>query len=101
MVAERTYGDLASAARAALNGVEAAAGVKKPDAILSADGIRRHFGGIVAVDVKHLEVQRGSITAFVRSEVPTLFMWISVLDSAPSASNSFTISVRTTNRSFP
>ena len=65
MVAERTYGDLASAARAALNGVEAAAGVKKPDPILSADGIRRHFGGIVAVDVKHLEVQRGSITALI------------------------------------
>ena len=65
MVAERTYGDLASAARAALNGIEAAAGVKKPDAILSADGIRRHFGGIVAVDVKHLEVQRGSITALI------------------------------------
>ena len=65
MVAERTYGDLASAARTALNGVEAAAGVKKPDAILSADGIRRHFGGIVAVDVKHLEVQRGSITALI------------------------------------
>lgn len=65
MVAERTYGDLASAARAALNGVEAVAGVKKPDAILSADGIRRHFGGIVAVDVKHLEVQRGSITALI------------------------------------
>ena len=65
MVAERTYGDLASAARAALSGVEAAAGVKKPDAILSADGIRRHFGGIVAVDVKHLEVQRGSITALI------------------------------------
>ena len=65
MVADRTYGDLASAARAALNGVESAAGVKKPDAILSADGIRRHFGGIVAVDVKHLEVQRGSITALI------------------------------------
>ena len=65
MVADRTYGDLASAARAALNGVESAAGVKKPDAILSADGIRRHFGGIIAVDVKHLEVQRGSITALI------------------------------------
>ena len=65
MVAERTYGDLATVARDALNRVEAAAGVKKPDAILSADGIRRHFGGIVAVDVKHLEVQRGSITALI------------------------------------
>ena len=65
MVADRTYGDLATAARVALSGVESAAGVKKPDAILSADGIRRHFGGIVAVDVKHLEVQRGSITALI------------------------------------
>jgi branched-chain amino acid transport system ATP-binding protein len=65
MVADRTYGDLATVARDALSGVEAAAGVKKPDAILSADGIRRHFGGIVAVDVKHLEVQRGSITALI------------------------------------
>ena len=65
MVADRTYGDLATAARGALSGVESAAGVKKPDAILSADGIRRHFGGIVAVDVKNLEVQRGSITALI------------------------------------
>ena len=65
MVADRTYGDLATAARVALSGVESAAGVKKPDAILSADGIRRHFGGIVAVDVKNLEVQRGSITALI------------------------------------
>ena len=65
MVADRTYGDLATAARVALSGVESAAGVKKPDAILSADGIRRHFCGIVAVDVKHLEVQRGSITALI------------------------------------
>ncbi len=65
MVDDRTYGDLATAARVALSGVESAAGVKKPDAILSADGIRRHFGGIVAVDVKHLEVQRGSITALI------------------------------------
>ena len=27
--------------------------------------MRRHFGGIVAVDVNHLEVQRGSITALI------------------------------------
>lgn len=65
MVADRIYGDLATKARNALSGVESSAGVKKPDAILTADGIRRHFGGIVAVDVKHIEVQRGSITALI------------------------------------
>ena len=37
----------------------------KPDPILVADGVRRQFGGIVAVDVDHLEVQRGSITALI------------------------------------
>jgi branched-chain amino acid transport system ATP-binding protein len=39
--------------------------VAKPDPILVADGVRRRFGGIVAVDVDHLEVQRGSITALI------------------------------------
>ena len=65
MVAERTYGEAAKAARAALASVSATPGVQKPDSILSVDGVRRHFGGIVAVDVKHLEVQRGSITALI------------------------------------
>jgi ABC-type glutathione transport system ATPase component len=65
MVADRTYSETARVARAALASVDATPGVKKPDSILSVDGVRRHFGGIVAVDVKHLEVQRGSITALI------------------------------------
>ena len=65
MVADRTYSETARVARAALTSVDATPGVKKPDSILSVDGVRRHFGGIVAVDVKHLEVQRGSITALI------------------------------------
>ncbi|MFZ9646962.1 MAG: ABC transporter ATP-binding protein [Ilumatobacteraceae bacterium] len=65
MVANRTYSETARVARAALASVDATPGVKKPDSILSVDGVRRHFGGIVAVDVKHLEVQRGSITALI------------------------------------
>lgn len=40
-------------------------GVPKPDAILIASGIHRQFGGLTAVDVAQLEVQRGSITALI------------------------------------
>ena len=45
--------------------VEPRPGVAKPDPVLTADGVRRRFGGLVAVDVEHLEVQRGSITALI------------------------------------
>ena len=40
-------------------------GVAKPDPILVVDGMRRRFGGLTAVDVDHLEVQRGTITALI------------------------------------
>ena len=40
-------------------------GVAKPDPILVADGIRRNFGGLTAVDVEHVEFQRGRITALI------------------------------------
>jgi neutral amino acid transport system ATP-binding protein len=55
----------AAAAKAALADVTPEPGAKKPDSILVADGVRRAFGGIVAVDVDHAEVQRGSITALI------------------------------------
>jgi neutral amino acid transport system ATP-binding protein len=35
------------------------------DPILVVDGMRRTFGGLVAVDVAHLEVPRGAITALI------------------------------------
>lgn len=46
-------------------GVEASPGVAKPDPILVVDSVRRSFGGLTAVDVDHLEVQRGTITALI------------------------------------
>ena len=40
-------------------------GVAKPDPIFTADGVVRSFGGLVAVDVDHLEIQRGTITSLI------------------------------------
>lgn len=48
-----------------LAGLERRPGVPKPDPILVADSVRRSFGGLTAVDVDHVEVQRGSITALI------------------------------------
>lgn len=45
--------------------VPAQPGVDKPDPILIADNVRRSFGGLTAVDVQHLQVQRGTITALI------------------------------------
>ena len=49
----------------ALQTVPQEAGVPKPDPILVVDGVRRHFGGLTAVDVDHVEIQRGTITALI------------------------------------
>ena len=45
--------------------IEARPGAAKPDPILVADSVRRAFGGLVAVDVDHVEVERGQITALI------------------------------------
>src|SRR6476661_10865999 len=45
--------------------VDATPGSPKPDPILVVDHIVRAFGGMTAVDVDHLEVQRGVITALI------------------------------------
>jgi neutral amino acid transport system ATP-binding protein len=54
-----------AARRALMGGVEPTPGSPKPDSILVVDNIVRQFGGMTAVDVNHLEVQRGIITALI------------------------------------
>ncbi|WP_265521517.1 ABC transporter ATP-binding protein [Oerskovia flava] len=48
-----------------LRHVKTEPGSVKPDSILVVDDVERHFGGMTAVDVDHLEVQRGAITALI------------------------------------
>jgi branched-chain amino acid transport system ATP-binding protein len=48
-----------------MSGVAPEPGSAKPDTILEVDSITRQFGGMTAVDVHHLEVQRGIITALI------------------------------------
>jgi neutral amino acid transport system ATP-binding protein len=45
--------------------VRAEPGSAKPDPILVADQVRRTFGGLTAVAVDHLEIQRGAITGLI------------------------------------
>ncbi len=40
-------------------------GAAKPDPLLVADNVVRRFGGLTAVDVQHVEIQRGVITALI------------------------------------
>ncbi len=47
------------------DGVEQTPGSAKPDPILIADGVSRTFGGLRAVDVERVEIQRGAITALI------------------------------------
>jgi branched-chain amino acid transport system ATP-binding protein len=62
---EETLSETARVARAALANVAPEPGVAKPDPIMTATGVRRSFGGITAVDVEKVEIQRGSITALI------------------------------------
>lgn len=65
MADSRTLSAATLSARAALAGVEPEPGVIKHDSILHVHGVERHFGGITAVNVDQLDIQRGSITALI------------------------------------
>jgi ABC-type branched-subunit amino acid transport system ATPase component len=54
-----------NAARRALADVPHEPGAPKPDPILTADNVVRTFGGLTAVDVEHVQIQRGVITALI------------------------------------
>jgi branched-chain amino acid transport system ATP-binding protein len=58
-------GEAARGSAARLEGVRGEPGAAKPDAILVVDGVKRSFGGLLAVDVEHLEIERGLITALI------------------------------------
>jgi neutral amino acid transport system ATP-binding protein len=52
-------------AQTALRDVPWEIGVAKPDAAVIVDGVTRTFGGLTAVAVDHLEIQRGGITGLI------------------------------------
>ncbi|WP_328667409.1 ABC transporter ATP-binding protein [Streptomyces sp. NBC_00322] len=73
-------------------GLEPVPGVRKPDPLLVLDGVTRTFGGLVAVQVDHLEVQRGTITALIGPNgagKTTLFNLVSGFDRADGGEWSF------------
>jgi branched-chain amino acid transport system ATP-binding protein len=85
MPADGLVTDHAARARAALAGVVSEPGAPKPDPILRAINVRRQFGGIVAVDVDRVEIERGSITALIGPNgagKTTFFNLISGFDQA-------------------
>jgi ABC-type branched-subunit amino acid transport system ATPase component len=55
----------AEAARKAFADVPHEPGSPKPDPVVVADDVSRLFGGLHAVDVSHVEIQRGAITALI------------------------------------
>lgn len=81
-----------SEAQLAVHNAEPRPGSPKPDSILTVDGMVRRFGGLTAVNVDHLEVQRGIITAFIGPNgagKTTLFNLITAFDEADEGSWSF------------
>ncbi|MQA13123.1 MAG: ATP-binding cassette domain-containing protein [Pseudonocardiaceae bacterium] len=78
--------------RGVLAGTAAEPGVAKPDPLLVVDRVGKAFGGIQAVDVEHLEVQRGVITGLIGPNgagKTTLFNLLTGFDRADTGTWSF------------
>ncbi|MGN6444450.1 ABC transporter ATP-binding protein [Amnibacterium sp.] len=81
-----------AALRAKLADVQQEPGSAKPQPILTVDHVVRRFGGMTAVDVDHLEVQRGAITALIGPNgagKTTFFNLITGFDKPSSAKPAF------------
>jgi neutral amino acid transport system ATP-binding protein len=69
------------------DGVDEQPGSAKADPILVVDRVSRRFGGLVAVDVDHLEIQRGAVTGLIGPNgagKTTLFNLLTGFDRASS-----------------
>jgi branched-chain amino acid transport system ATP-binding protein len=80
------------AAQAALKDLPWEVGVAKPDPAIVVDGVTRTFGGLTAVSVDHLEVQRGGITGLIGPNgagKTTLFNLLTGFDQPNSGTWSF------------
>jgi len=72
--------------------VEGIPGVDKPDPIIVGEGIKRVFGGLTAVDVERLQIQRHGITALFGPNgagKTTLFNLLTCFDTAQEGSWKF------------
>src|SRR3954449_4056792 len=79
-------------AQTALKAVPWEIGVAKPDPAIVVDGVTRTFGGLTAVAVDHLEIQRGGITGLIGPNgagKTTLFNLLTGFDKPDTGSWSF------------
>lgn len=92
MADNQHHGAAETAAKAALADVPREPGAAKPDPIVIAEGIVRQFGGLKAVDVDRVEIQRGAITALIGPNgagKTTFFNLLTGFDAPDSGSWSF------------